>query len=209
MTPSTLRPGSPSYPARVCEALKTPPDLRVIGDMALLERAAIGICGSREASEDAREWAQRFGRAAARYGLVIVSGYARGVDRNAHYGALDAGGATIAVLPEGIGNYTLASELADIADDTNLLVASMFSDDTPWKTWHAMERNKIIVALSQALCAIAPRPDGKGGTNDAIRVCRQQGKPFHIVEQSESPDDVLDGLLAQAAARPQQAAMLG
>ena len=209
MTPSTLHADSATYPPRLRDALKVPPVLRVIGDVALLERDAIGICGSRDAPEDAREWAESFGRAAVRHGLVVVSGYAKGVDRHAHYGALDAGGATIMVLPEGIRHYTPAREIAALADGANLLVVSMFSDDAPWKVWNAMERNKLIVALSQALCAVSPRPDGKGGTNDAIKVCKQQGKPFHVLQQSDYPDDVLDDLLAQAAARPQQAAMLG
>ena len=210
MSPAiSLHPHAPDYPARICDALEAPPVLRAVGNAALLERDAIGICGSRHASEDAREWAERFGRTAVRCGLVVVSGYAKGVDRCAHYGALDAGGAAIAVLPEGMHHYASDGELAAIADDANFLVVSMFPDDTPWKVWNAMERNRIVVALSLGICAIEPHPGGKGGTNDAIKVCRQQGKPYHVLQQSDSPDDVLDDLLARAAARPQQAAMLG
>ena len=74
-------------------------NLCCVGDQSLLGKRAISICGSRRASDEALGWAHRFGSEAAKRGLAVVSGYARGVDRKAHKGALESGGYTIAVLP--------------------------------------------------------------------------------------------------------------
>src|SRR3990172_13198172 len=74
--------------------------LYAIGNAALLDSKSIGICGSRHGSPRGLERAREFGREAALKGTTVVSGYARGVDREAHLGALEAGGSTIAVLPE-------------------------------------------------------------------------------------------------------------
>ena len=87
-----------------------------IGDTRLLGKTAIGVCGSRDASASALRSAYELGRTAAKHGVVVVSGYARGVDRQAHKGVLEAGGATIAVLPEGINYFRLTKELRPLAD---------------------------------------------------------------------------------------------
>lgn len=106
----TILPSDPRYP----EAVKTilfNTTLYAVGDLSLLDQRAIGICGSRNASAEAQNWALKFGREAAKRDLVVVSGYARGIDRQAHKGALEAGGRTIAVIPEGIASFRVIHEL--------------------------------------------------------------------------------------------------
>ena len=149
--------------------------LYTIGNADLLNKKAISICGSRDASESALKWAYKFGQQAAQHGVAVISGYARGVDRQAHKGALDAGGETIAVLPEGIQHFRLVKELKPLVDlDSNFLAISMFEPDAIWRTWRAMERNKLIVGLSVGLFVIEARE--RGGTIDAAREAVRQGK---------------------------------
>ena len=155
----------------------SPPTLYV-GNCALLQQEAVGICGSRDASEEALQWAFDFGSRTASEGKALVSGYARGVDRQAHAGALSAGGGTIAVLPEGIRRFRMVQELRELTDEENFLALSMFAPDERWQAWRAMERNGLIVALSEELWAV--EPGERGGTADAIRRCRRLGKPIHI-----------------------------
>ena len=148
------------------------------GNVKLLTRRAIGICGSRDASATALKWAYQFGREAARHGVVVVSGYARGVDRQAHKGVLEAGGATIAVLPEGINCFRLTRDLRPLAKlEENFLAMSTFEPDAAWATWRAMQRNKLIVGLSTALFVIEARE--RGGTIDAAYEAMRQGKPLY------------------------------
>ena len=59
----------------------------------LLDRPAVGIVGARACSSYGSHVARTFGRELAAAGLVVVSGMARGVDGEAHRGALEAGGA--------------------------------------------------------------------------------------------------------------------
>ena len=154
--------------------------LYAIGNVRLLGKKAMGVCGSRDASASALKWAYEFGREAARHGTVVVSGYARGVDRKAHKGVLEAGGATTAVLPEGINHFRLTEELRPLANpERNFLAISMFEPDEVWKTWRAMERNKLIVGLSAGLFVIEARESG--GTINAAYETIRQGKPLYAV----------------------------
>lgn len=180
---TVISPTNPKYPEGLRGIL---PDasLYAIGNLDLLGKQAIGICGSRQASPEAHEYAFKFGSEAANKGLVVVSGYARGVDRQAHKGALQVGGATIAVLPEGINYFRLVSELRPFIDLTcNFLAISMFDPDAFWKSWRAMERNKVIVGLSVALFVVEARETG--GTINAAMECVRQKKPLWAIAYSK------------------------
>jgi DNA processing protein len=98
-----LLPGAPAFPAALCEIPDAPALLFVCGDPALLERPAVAIVGSRDHSPYGAAVARSVSRRAARAGIVVVSGMARGLDAAAHHAALDAGGGTIGVLGNGLG----------------------------------------------------------------------------------------------------------
>ena len=148
------------------------------GNMRLLGNRAIGVCGSRDASPSAAELAYNLGREAAKHQIVVVSGYARGVDRQAHRGVLEAGGATIAVLPEGINHFRLTKDLRPFANlEENFLAISAFEPDAGWAAWRAMQRNKLIVGLSAALFVIEARE--RGGTIHAAYEAMRQRKPLY------------------------------
>ena len=157
--------------------------LYAMGNVGLLGQKAIGVCGSRDASASALEWAYEFGREAAKHRVVVVSGYARGVDRLAHKGALEGGGATIAVLAEGIESFRIVKELKPLVDPSNnFLAVSMFEPDSVWAPWRAMTRNKVIVGLSLGLLVIEARE--RGGTINAAFECVRQGKPLWAMDYS-------------------------
>lgn len=196
-----IPPTDPSYPDGLRGALGNV-ILYAIGNIDLLTQPGIGICGSREASDEAHEWAFRFGNEAANRGLLVVSGYARGVDRQAHKGALSAGGNTIAVLPEGIEGFSIRRELASLVEmDRNFLAVSMFEPAATWKSWRAMTRNKLIVGLSAGLFVVEARETG--GTIDAAMECVKQQKPLWAVAYSKlTPERGGNKLLLQDAAMP-------
>src|SRR5579863_556539 len=81
----------PEYPARLREIYDPPPLLYVLGNIELLGRHTISMVGARRPTPYGNQMAERLSRDLADRGLVISSGLARGIDANAHRGALSAG----------------------------------------------------------------------------------------------------------------------
>jgi len=90
------------YPANLRQIADPPPFLFVRGTASLIDPNCIAIVGARAASDIGRRMAQRLGLELAAKGFTVVSGLARGIDGEAHQGALDAHGVTIAVLGCGV-----------------------------------------------------------------------------------------------------------
>jgi DNA processing protein len=162
------------YPQRLKAVLgkHAPAQLFVCGNVDLLNEHGVSFCGARNASGKGIEAAALCARTAIKARFVITSGNARGVDRATHREALAAGGATILVIPEGMDHFRIAPELRDVWDWARVLVVSQFQPNTVWRSYHAMERNKTIMALSCAMIVV--EAGEKGGTRaageDAIRL---------------------------------------
>jgi DNA processing protein len=199
---ATISSSDASYPTSLKASLRKPRDLTIIGNPALLVQPAVGICGSRKAGETTLAYAYEFGRAAARAGYSVVSGYARGIDRAAHKGALEAGGSTIAVLAEGSDGFRIAPELKGLIDfDVNFAAVSPFEPSASWTMFRAMDRNAYIVGLSKGLFVIESRE--KGGTFEAAKACLRVGKPLWVVKfAKDSPDRSGNAKLIQLGGMP-------
>jgi DNA processing protein len=90
------------YPANLRQIADPPPFLFVRGTAQMTDSNCIAIVGARAASDIGRRMAQRLGLELAAKGFTVVSGLARGIDGEAHQGALDAHGITLAVLGCGV-----------------------------------------------------------------------------------------------------------
>jgi DNA processing protein len=90
------------YPHLLKEIHDPPLVLYCQGDLTLLKNPAVAVVGARRCSVYGREVTQKLARELAATGLVVVSGLARGIDAQAHVGALDAAGKTVAVLGNGV-----------------------------------------------------------------------------------------------------------
>jgi DNA processing protein len=86
------------YPKQLMEIPDPPLVLYVRGDATLMNRVGVGVVGTRRATVYGMETAKQFGYGLAMAGYSVVSGLARGIDREAHEGALQAKGATVAVI---------------------------------------------------------------------------------------------------------------
>ena len=133
----------------------TSADLRTL---ALLDRPAIALVGARACSSYGRSVTRSLARDLAAAGLVVVSGMARGIDGEAHRGALDAGGVTVAVLGCGVDrDYPAAhSELARRICETGLVVSEYEPGVEP-APWRFPARNRIIAGLCRATVVIEAR----------------------------------------------------
>lgn len=147
-----------------------PPLLRAIHDppaglfvrgeapVDLLRRAAVAVVGARACSPYGAQVARMLGRELAAAGLVVVSGLARGVDGEAHRGALEPGGSTVAVLGCGIDRDYPAShvELAGRVRSTGAVVSEYAPGVEP-APWRFPARNRIIAGLSAATVIVEAR----------------------------------------------------
>jgi DNA processing protein len=137
-----------------------PPGLFLRGgaDEELLAAPAVAVVGARACSAYGRQVARRLAREAASAGLVVVSGMARGIDAEAHRGALESGGATIAVLGCGIDrDYPAAhAALAREIVASGLVVAEYGPGVEP-APWRFPARNRIIAGLCAATVVVEAR----------------------------------------------------
>jgi DNA processing protein len=164
--------------------LRAIPDPPVVlwtrGAAAHLTRPSVAIVGSRAATAHGLAMARRLAGDLAAAGLVIVSGLARGVDSAAHAAALDAGGATIAVLGCGVDRVYppehsgLARNIVDAG-----VVVSEFPPDCPPLPHHFPLRNRVISGLAHAVVVIEA-PERSGSLITAAAAC-EQGRDVLVV----------------------------
>jgi DNA processing protein len=150
----------PEFPPLLRAIHDPPPGLfvRGAGEIELLCRSAVAVVGARACSGYGASVARSLGRDLARAGLLVVSGMARGIDAEAHRGALEAGGPTIAVLGCGIDrDYPAAhAELARRIAATGLLVSEYAPGVEP-APWRFPARNRIVAGLCAATVVVEAR----------------------------------------------------
>ncbi len=172
-----------AYPRLLRDTADAPPLLFVQGDAGLLGLPQIAIVGSRNATPDGRETARRFATYLASRGFCITSGLAEGVDAAAHAGALDAGGATIAVCGTGLDRVYPARhvELAERIRTAGALV-SEFPPDTPPLRANFPRRNRIISGLS--LGTLVVEAGVTSGSLITARLAAEQGREVFAIPGS-------------------------
>jgi DNA processing protein len=155
-----VRRAGPGYPPLLRAIPDPPPVLWLRGDapVDLLAQPAVAVVGARACSSYGRSVARTLGRELAAAGLVVVSGMARGVDAEAHRGALDAGGVTVAVLGCGVDrDYPAAHrELASRIVERGLVVSEYEPGVEP-APWRFPARNRIIAGLCAATVVVEAR----------------------------------------------------
>jgi DNA processing protein len=114
--------------------------------------------GARACSPYGAHVARSLGRELAAAGLVVVSGLARGVDGEAHRGALEAAGATVAVLGCGIDRDYPASHRALAAEVAERgLIVSEYAPGVEPAPWRFPARNRIVAGLSAVTVVVEAR----------------------------------------------------
>jgi DNA processing protein len=173
----------PPYPPRLRRALgrQAPPVLCVKGDVTLLGRAPrIAIVGSREPSAGARQACRAFAGHLSRAGRVVVSGGARGIDALAHSAALHGG--VVVVSPVGLDHFRWRGRRPGPGHTWCLL--AQFAPAAGWRNEQALMRNRVIVALADAVVAFEPRD--RGGTWHSCNQALALQRPLFVVNASSA-----------------------
>lgn len=92
--------GEADYPIPLQAIDSAPPLLAVLGYAAILQRPAVALVGSRNASAAGMKFTARLARDLGEADFTVISGLARGIDTAAHEASLETG--TVAVLAGGL-----------------------------------------------------------------------------------------------------------
>jgi DNA processing protein len=175
------------------KATYAPSVLYVKGNKQLMQEGSIAIVGSRSASQVALDFTDNIAKQACQDYKVVVSGFAKGVDKQALDSALNYKGQSIIVLPQGIMTFNTGFKTYYQQILTgDVLVVSTFFPKAPWKTELAMARNPIIYGLAEEIY-VAESAD-KGGTWSGVVDGLKKGRKI-FVRQPNANEDVANATL--------------
>jgi len=169
------------YPASLKKLDDPPLYLFIKGQILPQDENSFSIIGSRNPTLHGRLKAREIARDLAMAGYTIVSGLARGIDTEAHVGAMEEGGRTIAVLGSGIiAIYPPEnSELAEDISKSGAIISESFPEERV-KKWTLQKRNKLNSGLSMG--SIFIEGNQKSGTQWQIKYSKKQGKVIFALQ---------------------------
>ncbi len=177
----------PGYPPLLKAISRPPPLLYYRGTWFEGEQPALAIVGSRRCTAYGREVTRRLAKELAVLGFTVVSGMALGVDTEAHRGALESGGRTIAVLGCGV-DICYPSSAARLKAQIAVggVVTSEFPLGTAPLPQHFPQRNRIISGLSLGT-VVVEAPAKSGALITANYACEQNREVFAVPGNVNSP----------------------
>lgn len=194
---------SPKYSKTLKENLKmknSPPLVYVKGNVQLMQEKSVAIVGSREADEISLNFTDNIAKTASKEFKVVVSGFAKGVDKQALDSAILHKGQSIIVLPQGIMTYNSGfNKYYKEIQAGDVLVLSVFFPKAPWSAQLAMARNPIIYGLAKEIY-VAQSSD-KGGTWAGVIDGLRKGREI-FVRLPEANEKNANLLLIEKGAKP-------
>ncbi|ACD14733.1 DNA-processing protein DprA [Paraburkholderia phytofirmans] len=212
----------PAYPPALLTMPDPPPLLYIKGRLNLLHTRAVALVGSRSATPQGVEDAERFARELSVAGVTVVSGLALGIDGAAHRGGLQGIGGTVAVIGTGAdlvypaAHHALARQIA-----VQGAILSEWPLGTPARAAHFPQRNRLIAGLVSGVVIVEAAM--RSGSLITARLANEMGRDIfalpgsihaplsrgchRIIKQGaklvETPDEVLEelGFARQAAPR--------
>lgn len=186
------------YPKSILNNLKenSPIVLFCIGYLPLLQNPnSISVVGSRAIDDYTLKITNRIGKTLADSGYNVTSGYAKGVDTAAHFGALEAKGTTTMILSYGTNYLSIKNDIKDLEWEKNTLFVTQFLPYEKFTGSNAMIRNKLVCALSKAVIVVCSGPerdaDGKqSGTFDAGKTAIGMNIPLFVLTSEVLKNDL-------------------
>jgi DNA processing protein len=169
------------YPSRLQLAPNPPPVLYQVGNLILEDDFSVAIIGSRDSSSVSEKRARDYGQHFAKAGVTVVTGYAPGVDMQAHLGAIEAGGRTIIIPGCGVDCLDISPlnevgifELGDIAKHGVLITEQPPTSE--WSPQGSQARNRLVAVQSRAVIVIEARLHSS--TLNTVERAQNLGRPI-------------------------------
>ena len=188
------------YPENLKNIYDPPIVLYVKGEINPIDKLSIAIVGSRRSSFYGLEQAKQFAKGLSALGFTVVSGLARGIDTQAHKGALLGGGRTIAVIGSGF-KYMYPPENKELAEDIAKkgAVISEFPIETEPIRQNFPRRNRVISGLSLGVMVVEAGQNS-GALITADFALEQGREVFALPGKVDSPNAFgTNGLIKQGA----------
>lgn len=187
-----------AYPRQLLLDPTAPAVLFVLGSLSSTAVRRVGIVGTRTATQFGKHFAQQLGRELSDNGVCVVSGLARGIDVEAHYGALQStsGAAPLAVVASG-PNVVYPREHRQMWETmkTSGAIVSEYPPHSQPEPYRFPLRNRILAGLSEVLVVVESRSTGGSmlTVNEAMKrgitVMAVPGSPR--MRPSEGTNDLL------------------
>ena len=194
---------SPEYSKTLKKNLKathSPALLYLKGNKKILQEKSIAIVGSRAAAGKSLEFTDNIAKFASKDFKVVVSGFAKGVDKQALDSTIKYKGQSIIVLPQGITTFNTGFKTyyKQIVDG-DVLVLSSFHPKSTWSAGLAMARNPIIYGLADEI--FVAESSEKGGTWSGVIDGIRKGRKIYV-RKPDSNEENANILLIQKGAIP-------
>ena len=192
---------SEEYPLTLKSNLKlnqSPPLLYVKGNKQILQENSIAVVGSRKADKISLQFTDNIAKLASEQYKVVVSGFAKGVDKQALESALKYKGQSIIVLPQGI--LTFGSGIKKYYKqiiEGDVLIVSNYHPKANWAVGLAMARNKIIYGLAKEI--YVAQSDNKGGTWSGVIDGIRKNREIYIRKPDSNEKNANDLLISKGA----------
>lgn len=176
-----------------------PPVIYTKGNIQIMKEKSIAIVGSRKANENSLTFTDNVAKKASQAYKVVVSGFAKGVDKQALDSALKYNGQSIIVLPQGIATFKSGfKKYYKQIIEGNVLVLSTFYPKAPWSVQFAMARNPIIYGLASEI--YVAESSEKGGTWSGVMDGLGKGRKIYV-RNSDPREKNANGLLISKGAK--------
>jgi len=178
---NSISPQSNKYLQILSTIAKTPEVLYFIGNLPETRVISVAVVGSRKPTAYGKEVTEKLTSDLAKYGIVIISGLALGIDGIAHRACLEAGGRTIAVLANGV-DIVYPSSHKSLADDitkNNGVIISEYPPGEKARNYYFLERNRIVSGLADAI--LITEAAARSGTLSTATHALNQGKEVFVV----------------------------
>jgi predicted Rossmann fold nucleotide-binding protein DprA/Smf involved in DNA uptake len=191
---------SPEYSKTLKINLKksAPTLLYIKGNNRILMEKSVAIVGSRDASDIALKFTDNIAKKAGKEFKVVVSGFAKGVDKQALDSSIACTGQSIIVLPQGImtfdsGFKTYYKQIIN----GDVLVLSVFPPKAGWSTGLAMARNPIIYGLADEI--FVAESSEKGGTWSGVMDGLKKGRQIYVRKPDKAEKNANNILIQKGA----------
>lgn len=169
-----LSPCDTEYPLRLRRNLDRsvfPSLIYIKGQRSLLSAKSLAIIGSKDAAGISLAFTDKIAQTAANEDKIVLSGFERGVDRQALDSVLRYGGKSIVILPQGITSLGSGyQKYSRFIEEGSVLIVSIFHPNAPWLKQQDLYRNTVILGLSDEIYVAESEMDSGvfQGAQDAL-----------------------------------------